>query len=353
MEASAFLTIQKFRKKIGVMFMKQLLFAAICLLFFSLSSFAQPSETFDIATFRSPAGWNKQATQNSIQFSTEDKDSYCLITLFRSLPGIGTPKENFDAAWGTIVKDAVTVSSAPQMFPSDNKGDWQLVGGFAPFEKDGAKGVALLFTASGYGSMVNALVLTNTQAYEAATTAFLESISFKKPAAEKQPQTSDSPNGQPSLTGNFWKQGGIRQGMLGHADLSTATFSNTFQFFSNGTYKFSKVNMQVAAPKYYLENEEGTYTVTGNTITITSKKAVFSQHRLNKEDPPLKSGNLALSTVQYRFEFWRHDDNWRLLLSPVDGNETKREGAFSFFRNGEAQRTYQFHLVDAKGNLLR
>ena len=162
-----------------------------------------------------------------------------------------------------------------------------------------------------------------------------------------------SSNGSPSLTDNFWKMGGVRQGMLGHAGLSTATFSSTYQFFSNGTYKFSRVNMQLAAPKYYLENEEGNYSVAGNTITITSKRAVFSQHRLNKEDPPLKSGNLGLSTAQYRFEFWLHDDNWALLLSPVDGNETKRDGTFSFWRNGEAQRTYQYLLVNAKGELIR
>lgn len=332
--------------------MKQLLFAAICITVLSLVSFPQAPEAFDISTFRAPKGWTKQAGQDSIQFSTADKDDYCLVALYRSLPGIGTPKENFDAAWETIVKEAVTVSSAPQMFPSDPKGEWLLAGGFAPFEKNGEKGVAVLYTATGYGKMVNALVLTNTQAYEPTITAFLESISFKKPeVAAPQPQVSTS-GSQPSLTNNFWKMGGIRQGMLGHAGLSTATFSSTYQFFSNGTYKFSRVNMQLAAPKYYLENEEGTYTVSGNTITITSKKAVFSQHRLNKEDPPLKSGNLGLSTAQYRFEFWKYDDNWRLLLSPIDGNETKRDGTFSFYRNGEAQRTYQYHLVDATGKLI-
>jgi hypothetical protein len=32
--------------------------------------------------------------------------------------------------------------------------------------------------------------------------------------------------------------------------------------------------MQLAAPKYYLENEEGTYSVTGNTIT--PRKSSFS-----------------------------------------------------------------------------
>jgi hypothetical protein len=141
--------------------------------------------------------------------------------------------------------------------------------------------------------------------------------------------------------------------MLGHAGLSTATFSKTYQFFSNGTYKFSREDMQLAAPKYYLEHEEGTYAVSGNTITITPRKSGFSQHRLRKEDPPTKSGNLPLSPAQYRFEFWLHDGNWALLLSPLDGNETKRDGTFSFWRNGEAQRTYQYVLVDAAGRLIR
>lgn len=318
------------------------------------SLFAQVPETFDIASFRPPKGWNKQVGQDAIQFSTAEKELYCMVTLFRSLPGLGSPKENFDASWNTIVKEAVTVSAAPQMFPSDPKGEWLIAGGFAPFEKDGAKGVAVLYTASGYGKMVNALVLTNTQAYEAPVTAFLESISFKKPEVESQPQPQTNKNGsQPSLAGNFWKKGGVSKGLLGHADLSPGTFSDTYQFFSNGTYKFTRVYSRYTAPKWYLENEEGTYTVTNNSITITSKKASFSQHRLNKEDPPLQSGNLPLSTVQYRLELWNYDGNWRLLLSPVDGTETKRDGTFSFWRNGEAQRTYQYHLVDARGNLIQ
>ena len=336
--------------------MKRFDIVFVCLLALSISAFGQTSESFDIATFQSPKGWNRQATQNAAQFSTEDKTqgTYCVITLFKSLPGIGSAKDNFDAAWQTVVKTVVNSSAAPQMFPSNNKEDWQVVGGFAPFEKDGEKGVAVLYTASGYGKMVNALVLTNTQAYEAAITAFLESISFKKPAPEIQSQTPDNQDGShPSLAGNFWKQAGIRGGMLGHSGLSTATFSKTYQFFSDNTYKFSREDMQLAAPKYYLESEEGTYKVTGNTITITPRKSNFSQHRLTKEEPPIKSGDLPLSTAQYRFEFWLHDDNWALLLSPTDGNETKRDGTFSFWRNGEPQRTYQYLLVDAKGKLIR
>lgn len=333
--------------------MKPILFLIVCILSFSVGSLAQVSETFDIATFQPPKGWQKQAGADAVQFSTEDKASgaYCQITLFKSTPGTGNSKENFDIAWQALVKDLVNVSAAPQMFPSDKKGEWQVAGGFAPFEKDGAKGVAVLYTASGYGKMVNALVLTNTQAFEAAATAFLESISFKKPPEEDRPQPPASPNGSRSaLTQNFWKQTQNRRDAGGYAGYS----SNTYQFNANGTYNFSRVDFQNYSPKYYLENEEGTYKVTGNTITITPRKARFSSHKINKEDVPLKSGNLGLTVMQYSFELMDLHNNGRLslLLSPVDGNETKRDGTFSFWLNGEKRKTYSYNAVNAAGELV-
>lgn len=165
--------------------MKLISFLIACILSFSAHSIAQTSETFDIATFQPPKDWHKQLSKDSVQFSTEDKASgaYCLITLLKSLPGPGNSKENFHFAWQTLIKGSVNVSAAPQMFPSNNPEDWAIEGGFATFEKGGEKGVALLYTISGYGKMVNIMILTNTQAYESNITAFVESMSLKKTAA--------------------------------------------------------------------------------------------------------------------------------------------------------------------------
>src|SRR3954452_8548933 len=90
------------------------------LLFLFAASFgtvAQTSETFDITTFQTPKNWNKQASQSSIQLSTEDKTqgTYCLITLFKSLPSTNKSKEDFATAWQNIVKGFVNVTAAPQM----------------------------------------------------------------------------------------------------------------------------------------------------------------------------------------------------------------------------------------------
>ena len=167
--------------------MKRIMLAAICISIISLSSFAQTSETFDIATFRSPKGWNKQAEQYAVRMSTATGDDFCLITLYKSLSSLGAANQNFQASWDTIVKDAVTPTAAPQLSPAENKDGWEILSGFAAFEKDGTKGVAVLVNATGYGLMMNAMVLTNTQAYEKDIAAFLDSINLKKPAGVRQP----------------------------------------------------------------------------------------------------------------------------------------------------------------------
>ena len=155
----------------------------VCLSLMFTAAYGQVTQTFDIATFQPPTGWKKQPGQLSVQFSTEDSaGAFCLITLYKSLPGLGDSKENFAAAWQTVVKEAVAVSNAPQMQPS-NPADWTIEMGSAPFEKDGAKGVVVLVTVSGYGKMKSAMIITNTRAYESQITRFLESFTFSKPVS--------------------------------------------------------------------------------------------------------------------------------------------------------------------------
>ena len=106
-------------------------------------------------------------------------------------------KENFDLTWRSVVTATVNTAAAPQTLPIPKeigRGGWEAQAGYAAFEKDGAKGVAILMTLTGFGKMVNVLVLSNTQAYDAEMTAFAESISLKAPAATVS-QTTTSPTG--------------------------------------------------------------------------------------------------------------------------------------------------------------
>ena len=335
--------------------MKHFLFLTILFFSYSVVSSAQAPQSFDIGTFQIPKGWNKEVSEEHLQISTEDKvtGTFCLITVYKSVPAVSDSKVNFHAAWKSIVKDRMNPTAAPAMQPTKNDpGGWQLELGFAPFENKAGRGVAILVTISGYGTMLSALILTNSDVYDSAIREFMESADLKTPGGSSKPAPADGSSASPglSVTSHNWKQSQNRKDAMG----SYAGYSaNTYQFLPNGTYKFSQVTFQNYAPKYYLEDEEGTYRITGNTITINPKNASFRTYRSTRQDPVLKSGSLERTAVQYTFEIVNLNNNWTLLLSPVDGLETKRDGQFSFWLEGEKRNTYSYNSVNAAGELIR
>jgi hypothetical protein len=166
-------------------------------------------QSFDIATFIAPQGWKKQNTGAAIQFTKEDavKGTYCIITLMKAAPAGNNSKENFNAAWESVVKQMVTVSLPPEMQPAVNEDGWEVQSGYAPFESNGNKGIALLVTSSGFQKMVNILVMTNTDVYEKDMTSFLESISFKRITTElNQPATNSI---KPAVTNTVARKDGF------------------------------------------------------------------------------------------------------------------------------------------------
>ena len=130
------------------------------------------------------------------------------------MPGTANSKENFDLAWASLVKEMVTVSTAPEMQPPVTEDGWEVQSGYAPFESDGNKGVVILATSTGFEKMVNIIILTNTDEYEKNVTDFLESINFEKqspaantpvtnPVKPKQANTVAKKDGFTFTTTNF------------------------------------------------------------------------------------------------------------------------------------------------------
>ncbi len=145
-------------------------------------------ETFDLATYSSPKGWKKETTEAAVQFVHQDssRNIYCIIMLMKSLPGTSVSKDNFNNAWETVVKEIVTPTTSPELQPPAIENGWELQSGTAPFEKDGEKGAVLLVTATANEKMVNAIILTNSDAYEKNISGFLGSITLAKPTASPQ-----------------------------------------------------------------------------------------------------------------------------------------------------------------------
>lgn len=175
----------------------------LSILFLHFSLLAQ-QQTFDMTTYTAPQGWKKQLTEGNggVQYSIQDdaKGTFCLLTLYKAIPGTDNSKTNFDASWGELVKGISNVSTKPEMQPAANEDGWEVQTGYAPFESEGLKGVALLTSTSGYGKVINILILTNTDAYEQVISSFLESVSFKKPVTAQS--NTASTNTKPAQSNN-------------------------------------------------------------------------------------------------------------------------------------------------------
>ena len=299
-------------------------------------SLAQSVQTFDITTYKLPTGWQQQRDHNSLLIATEDKadQSFCLITLIKSMPSLETPQKSFDASWETVVKESITVTSAPQMIPAENKGEWQALSGYAPFEKNGEKGVVVLLNISGYGNMVNVLILTNTQKYEAKITAFLESISLKTPERNvgQQNVAQQQSDGGTDIVGT-WGASSSGQSSFEATHGLSGYISRQYTFSANGTYEFLIKTFSYTSDKLLFTKETGTYQLSGNSLTISPQKSVMQawsrRDGTDKWGQLLSSQNRPLEKVTYQVtkHYFSGIQEWNIVLK--SGQPTERDGPFT------------------------
>lgn len=239
---------------------KQFLSVAILILFSNL--LLAQKEKFDISNYSSPKGWKKETSEGAVQFSKEDatKGTYCLITLFKAVPGTTDSKENFNAAWENVVKGMVKTIAVPTMQPAVNEDGWEAQTGYTTFELEGNKGVAMLITSTGYEKMVNIVVLTNSDVYEKEMGTFLESLSFEKSIAgnTKKP-TVVTPN-RPTNTPNAAKKDGFAFTTTNFDDGWTSTVQEDWVAAVKGNIKVLIHYPNKKADAYNSVLKEGDYT---------------------------------------------------------------------------------------------
>ncbi len=223
-------------------------FLPIISLLFCSNLFAQ-QQSFDLATYTPPKNWKKKTSANAVQFSIENKTTgtYCLVTLYKSVAATANPKNNFNLAWTSIVKEMVTVTATPQLQPSttdkarlnDAVGQgWELQSGFAPFESNGNNGMALLVTSSGYNKMVTLLVLTNTSVYQKEVDGFIASVHLKKPVATKEKtNTATTTPAKPETSTAITKQTGFAFTTTNFDDGWTSTVQEDWVEVKKGNIK--------------------------------------------------------------------------------------------------------------------
>lgn len=148
------------------------------------ASFAQQTETFDLATYRAPTGWKKinQSPHIAGYVTTDErKGTFCQLIIFPSTINEGSLQADFVSEWENLIVSSYHPSSGPRFTPMESRDAWSVLAGAAPFEFEGAESAAMLVTASGYGRCMSIVVITNTSIYEKDVRRFLESMVLSKP----------------------------------------------------------------------------------------------------------------------------------------------------------------------------
>lgn len=309
-----------------------ILFTAIL---FASYAFAQ-STKFDIMTYAAPAGWTAEKDANALRFTKESGSNYCVISLTRSVDGVGDSGKNFELLWKGMATDGLNAGT-PLRGSTGDKNGWQTEIGVAMFEKDGLKGAALLTTFTGNGKVVAILAITNSDEFQPAIEAFVDSVKLPPIAIQKAPAAASAaaPSGDAAkLVGKWNRSGSVSPVYADPVSWGTAGYTKSrYEFKADGTYFYTERSFRMMYQHIIIVRENGRYAVSGNTLTIKPAKSVIASYTkaggVDALGALVKSQARPLETVNYRFTFHYFSgiQEWNLVLQADE--VTQRDGSFS------------------------
>jgi hypothetical protein len=327
------------RKKLKNKHMKAIS-TVIAMLILATASFAQERETIDITTYLPPAGWKKELTEYAVVYSRIDKDNWGQLGIYKSTASKGSVEIDFESEWKELIASHYKITGTSPDNAAEESDGWRIKAGGGKFTFNGSDALAMLITITGYNRCISIVSTANNEVHQGEIEAMLSTLEFIKPEVLQSGGEVLSATGP--LTNYLWKSTSNRKDALGNnAGYST----NSYQFFPDGTYKFTNTTLQLYTPKHHMVYEHGSYRIEGNKISLKPIESRFEVRQNEKTDPLLKSGNLDLEEVQYSFEYTTIYDRQRLVLAPTTSTETKRDGSFNFYNNGAMTKSY---LYDAE-----
>src|SRR4030095_8552346 len=131
------------------------------------ASFAQTTETYDIATFTPTSGWRKHTKEGALLFATADekKGTFALLTIYASGVSSGDANRDFENDWQEFIARQLGVTGKPEIETAKTAGGWQTVTGGADMQSDLGPAVVVLNTFSGFGRSFSLGAVFNSQDY--------------------------------------------------------------------------------------------------------------------------------------------------------------------------------------------
>lgn len=167
--------------------------------FFSILMHAQ-TQTFDIASFSAPEGWQRTDSTGIISFhdarTSNGLTSFCQISLYSSRKSSGSPAKDFSTSWNELVAKPGKIKTRPQTQTEKTDDGWTVVSGSTNLTMQGVTFTCLLLTTTGFNRTMTIQINVAGQEYTDIIQSFLQSLTLDSKAT---PSTVKKP-AQPAAT---------------------------------------------------------------------------------------------------------------------------------------------------------
>ena len=142
---------------------------------------AGPKESFDIARFVPPRGWQRTQSPGLLTFQVsrvqDGQPSSGQIFVLPSEPSSGAPTQNFEAAWSKLVVGPVRGIGRPQQLETEQTPDgWTATTGTADFSREGTASRAILINATGHGRTMSMVAFVEGERFLGDVAAFFKEL---------------------------------------------------------------------------------------------------------------------------------------------------------------------------------
>lgn len=314
------------------------------------SARADVKETVDIATVRFPDGWQRTAKERTyVSYATVDAaaGSFCQLYAMVSAPSTGTLDGDFDTEWKASAIDNYGIRSATPLEARSIKG-WSAKAARGTLVHNGRTVTMSVYVYSNNSKRLAYLTVTNDpKRYARAISTFLASIALPT-TTTAPPPTIDSSTTTTTPTGPATPTTNLSADLTGAWGFSTGGAMGTGQyapwlsdrreytFDGKGTYTFLRRHNVDRDPDTSIVRERGTYTLTGDVLTLTptkSEREIWSKVMTGPSSGAyaklLRREALTKEKATYRvaFTFYPNTKVPNLMLTPSQA--TQRDGNFN------------------------
>ncbi len=138
-------------------------------------------ETFDIATFESPPGWQRETQPELLLLRSPAGDGQ--IVLLPSFASTASPADNFAAEWAKLVTASLGAVPEPQITTERSPDGWTAVIGATNVTRQGATFALIQVTATGSGRAISVVAQLTSEARANEVMQFFERLEFRAGAS--------------------------------------------------------------------------------------------------------------------------------------------------------------------------